>query len=153
MNKSVRKNRIETIFVLMVFCVFAASVLTVLMLGGSVYSNTAALSGEGYDERTCLSYIWSKVKNSDAAGNVFLDEIEGVTMLAILEEVNGRMFRTLIYYYDGWLYELFSRAALFPGIESGQRIIKTEPLVFEDAGDGLIKATVDGRSLLIYPRQ
>jgi hypothetical protein len=154
MNRQVRKHRVDTIFVLVVFVVFAASVLMVLMLGGNIYKNTTTLTGDGYDERTVLSYVWAKVKHSDAAGSIFLDEYEDLTMLVFEhEDPYGRLRRTLVYYIDGWLYELNMRAAVFPGLAAGQRIIKTLPLIFDDAGDGLIRASVDGRSLLIYPRQ
>ena len=154
MNRQVRKHRVDTIFVLVVFVVFAASVLMVLMLGGNVYKNTNILSSEGYDERTVLSYIWAKVKHSDVSGSIFLDEYEDIQMLVFEHEDDyGRLRRTLIYYIDGWLYELNMRAAVFPGLAAGQRIIRTLSLDFDDVGYGLIRATVDGRSLLIYPRE
>jgi hypothetical protein len=154
MNRQVNKHRIDTVFVLVVFVVFAASVLMVLMLGGDIYKNTTILTSDGYDERTVLSYIWAKVKHSDAAGSIFLDEYEDIIMLVFEhEDIYGRLRLTLIYYIDGWLYELNMRAAVFPGLAAGQRIIRTMPLHFDDAGDGLIRATVDGRCVLIYPRQ
>jgi hypothetical protein len=153
-GRQVRKHRVDTIFVLVVFVVFAASVLMVLMLGGNIYKSTSALSGEGYDERTVLSYIWAKVKHSDVAGMVYLDDYEDITMLTMDEvDHNGRVWRTLIFYADGWLHELTMRAGHFPGLDAGQRIIRTLPLFFDDAGGGLIRASVDGRNLYIYPRQ
>jgi hypothetical protein len=94
------------------------------------------------------------VKHSDVAGQVFLEEYENITMLVFEHEDSyGRLRRTLIYYIDGWLYEMNIRVGVFPGLAAGQPIIRTLPLYFTDSGNGLIRATVDGRSLYVYPRR
>jgi len=64
MMKATRGKRIDTIFVLIIFCIFAVSVLIVLMLGAGIYRNMNDISNDGRDERTALSYLWKKVKNN-----------------------------------------------------------------------------------------
>lgn len=58
MTKAIHAQKLDTVIVLVIFCVFAASVLMVLMLSGNIYKNTAEMSNEKYSERTTLSYRW-----------------------------------------------------------------------------------------------
>ena len=37
--KTIKSSRVDTVFVLIIFCVFAISMLLVLMLGASIYKN------------------------------------------------------------------------------------------------------------------
>ena len=100
MVKSTGKNKIETVFVLVIFSVFALSVLMVLMLGASVYKNMTEISRAGQDERTVLSFIWTKVKNGDKAGNVYVGEFCGLPALCFDEDYSGVTYRTVIYYIE-----------------------------------------------------
>ena len=151
MMKKVRGHKIDTIFVLLIFCVFAVSVLMVLMLGANTYKNMTEISRDGQDERTVLSYIWSKVKNGDEDGGVTIDYFHGLPALFIDDEIDATVFRTTIYLYDGWVYELFSEAGLdfFP--EDGVKIIRAEQLKFESADYGMIRVSSGDYSLLISP--
>jgi len=147
-----RSHRIDTIFVLIIFCVFAVSVLMVLMLGASTYAKVTEMSGEGHSERSVLSYIWTKVKNSDDAGQVHVGDFHGLSALYIDEEIGQAVYRTAIYGYNGWVYELFCEAGLDFYPEDGQQIIRLDHLVFKWLESGLIRVSADARSLLIFPR-
>ena len=46
---------VDTVFVLVLFAVFAITVLFVLIAGAGVYKNTQALMKERYEERTCTA--------------------------------------------------------------------------------------------------
>ena len=152
MVKTTGKNRIETVFVLVIFSVFALSVLMVLMLGAGVYKNMTEISREGQDERIVLSFIWTKIKNGDEAGSVYTGDFYGGSALFFDKDYNGAPYRTVIYHYDGWLYELFSEVGyeFFP--EDGARVFEISNLSFEDAEYGMIKVTAGDRSLLVSPR-
>ena len=152
MNRAVRGRSIDTIFVLIVFSIFAFSVLMVLMLGANIYRNINDLSRYEQYEHTALSYVWTKTKNFDDADSISVGSFNGVTALFIDETIGGTEFRTVIYHYDGWLFELFSEASLNFSIEDGIRIIKTEELFFEEIGNGLIKVTTGRMQLLLSPR-
>jgi len=152
MIKGIREQKIDTIFVLIIFCVFAVSVLMVLMLGASVYRNMTEITSDGSDERTTLAYIWSKVKNSDDAQSIETGEFQGLSALYIYEEYDSVKYHTIVYYYNGWVYELFSEAELEFYPEDGIKIIKVDGLTFEDFQHGLIKVTAGRSSLLVSPR-
>ena len=152
MNKMTRPHKIDTVFVLLIFCFFAMSVLLTLMLGGSIYKHMTDLSEDGYDERTCLSYIWSKVKNDDEAGRITVGDFGGISALCLVEVYGDTAYETRIYLYDGWVYELFCEAGLGADPEDGTPIIKSGALAFEALEDGLIKVSAGSRSILISPR-
>jgi len=152
MATATRGQRIDTVFVLIVFCIFAISVLTVLMLGANTYSHITEMSREDQAERTALSYIWTKIKNGDEAGSVSVGDFHGLSSLRIDEEFDGIRYRTVIYHYDGWVFELFSEADLEFYPEDGVRIIAADGLEFSALDYGLIRVSAGTRSLLISPR-
>jgi len=152
MLKSVKEQRIGTVFVLCVFVVFAFSVLMVLMLGARTYSNITEMTREEQAERTVLSYVWTKVRNSDENGNISIGEFQGLPALRIDEDISGTIYRTVIYHYNGWVYELFSEAELEFSPEDGVRMIMTTDLDFTDLDHGLIRVSSGSKSLLISPR-
>ena len=153
MIKSTRGNtRIDTIFVLVIFCVFAISVLLVLMLSADMYKKMTDISREGYDDRTGLSYIWTKVKNNDNAGKIHIGDFNGVPALCFDEEFSDVTYTTRVYFYDGWVMELFSEVGIDFLLEDGAQLIQIDDLVFEELEYGLIKVSSGGNSLLISPR-
>jgi len=152
MNKVIHKRSIDTIFVLIVFSIFAVSILMVLMFGASIYRNVNELSRVSESEHTALSYIWTKTKNSDNTGNISIGEFSGIPALLINERLGDYDFRTAIYYYDGWLYELFSGAELEFSPADGTRIVMVDDLSFELVDYGLFRVTTGNKSLLLSPR-
>lgn len=143
--------KIDTFFVLAVFCFFSISVLMTLMFGGTVYKNIVEKSQEGYNERICLSYIWTKVKRGDEAGMVTTGDFCGQSALFIDEEFDGVRYRTVIYLYDGWVRELFSEEGLEFSPEDGTPVIEAETLAFEWL-DNALQTTVNAEQLLVLPR-
>ena len=152
MRRKTGNNRIETVFVLIIFLVFALSVLMVLMLGAGVYRNVTETSRAGSDERTALSYIWTRIKNGDEAGSVYIGEFDGQPALCFDEEFYGTNYRTVIYHYDGWICELFSETAFGFFLEDGLKIIEVGDLTFEQADYGLIRISSGSENVLISPR-
>lgn len=152
MIKTTRNSRIDTVFVLIIFCVFAISVLMVLMLSADIYKNMTDISREGYDDRTGLSYIWTKVKNNDENGAIFIGDFCGLPALCFDEEFDVTTYRTMVYFYNGWVYELFSETDIDFLPEDGERIIQIDDLKFDSLDNGLIKVTSGISSLLISPR-
>lgn len=148
----IKTTRIDTVFVLLIFCVFTASVLMVLMLGGSVYKNVTEMARDGYDERTCLAYVWTKVKNNDDSGNVYVGDFQGLSVLCLEENYDGAVYQTMIYLYDGWVRELYSEAGLEFYPEAGVAVIQADSMNLEQLDDGLIEIGVGSESLLLFPR-
>ena len=152
MIKTTGKNKVDTVFVLIIFSIFALSVLMVLMLGAGIYKNMTDITGDGLNDRTLLSYIWTKIKNSDREGSVNVGEFNGISALFFDEEISGARYRTIIYQYDGWVRELFSEIGLDFLPEDGLRVMRIDDLKFEEPGYGMIRVSTGTRSLLLTPR-
>ena len=153
MGKPVRTQKMDTVFVLMIFCIFAASVLVSLMFGGSIYKNMTDISNENYEENICLSYIWMKVKNSDESDSIYTGTFQDISVLCLDENYDGITYQTMIYLYDGWVRELFTELGYEFNLEFGEPVARAESLFFETIENGLIKATVNGsESIFIFPR-
>jgi len=156
--KGTGKSKVDTVFVLIIFSVFALSVLMVLMLGARVYKNMTDITSENQEERTLLSYIWTKVKNGDKSGSISVGDFYGLTALCFDEDFGGTPYRTAIYQYDGWLYELFCETEMLSDPsggflpEDGVQVMRIDELVFENAEYGMIKVSTGTGSLLLSPR-
>jgi len=145
------KRSVDTVFVLLIFCGFAISVLLVLLLSGSIYQNISDMTREGEGERIALSYIRTRIRNFDQAGAISVGEFNGIPALLFEEELGGNHFTTTIYIYDGWVRELFHETAVPFEPEDGTPLIRADYLGFEEIDD-IIKISTGFGSILISPR-
>jgi hypothetical protein len=152
MVKPSLSKKSDVVFSLLVFSSFAIAVLITLMLGASFYQRMIDMTRDGYDERTCLSYIWAKIKNSDNIDMISVGDFNGIPALFLYEVYGDTKYVTRIYPYDGWVYELFSDLSLEMAPENGTPIIKTASMLFEQLDNGLIRVTAGSGSVLIHPR-
>ncbi len=139
-----QRHTIDRVFALTLFCAFAAAVLLVLIIGAGVYKNTVRSMENRYTERTCLSYVASKVQHYDASGGVYLQQFGDGQALALEERLGGSDFVTFIYTYNGYVMELFTEKGLQLMPEDGEIIIENSGLRFEKKEDNLIKVTCTG---------
>ena len=149
-----KSTRVDILFVLIVFCVFAVSTLVSLILGGNVYKNAIEQSQARYDERTFLFYIWTKIKNSDEYDRVYVESIDGTEVLVLEENFFGELYLTFIYYHDGWIKELFVDSSHEYDLADGLEILSLEngSLKFEQLAGGIIRVSDSKDSLIITPR-
>ena len=145
-------RKTNTIFVMLVFLIFTISVLLVLMFSASVYRNVSDSVRENYNERTALSYIWTKVRRFDDAGSIFVGEFNGQSALFINETLGGNQFQTVLYTYDGWLRELFGSAGMSFRLADGLPLLELDHLEFVQLESGIISVTSGDMNLLISQR-
>ncbi len=144
MNPSSNKRHvIDTIFVICLMLLFLISALTVISIGANIYKKNVATTSENYAQRVSIAYITEKVRQSDVDGNVYVQKLFDQNVLVFEQTVNGNVYNTYIYSYDGYLRELFARADLdnfYP--QTGQKILKLDSFDIEKTNDNLLKATV-----------
>lgn len=129
----------DTIFVLSLFCVFAAAVLMTLILGTKIHSAIEKASDKAYYSRTALSYITEKLRHCDSADSAEISEFGGTSALVLTELYNDVEYETVIYVYDGAVRELFREKGLNFGPDAGSEIIKAKALSFAFVSDGLVR--------------
>lgn len=128
---------IDTVFIIVLFCVFTTSVLIVLLLGTRIYKSMSDSSEIAYAERTCMSYIAEKLRHGDSEGSVYVGEFDGLNAIYIETEYDEITYNNILYFNDGWLCELFcDKGAEFVRTD-GTKIIEAESVSFTESGSGL----------------
>ncbi|MCL1999571.1 MAG: DUF4860 domain-containing protein [Turicibacter sp.] len=153
MGNNTKQSRLDTLFVLIIFCVFAGSVLVALTMGASAYRGTLEISSYRFAERTGLFYIWTKTKNFDEYGRIFVEPFFDTTALVLEEDIAGNLHRTYIFYRDGFIMELFTRADSEYSLSDGIPVLNLAggTLSFQHSQNAIIITDSLG-SLIISPR-
>ena len=138
-----KETRLDTIIVLVLLCVFAASVLMTLLLGTRIYSSMSKSSALAYNERTCMSYLAEKLRHNDTRDSVYIGEFDGLNAVFLDTEANSVMYSDIIYCYDGWLWELYCEKDAPFSRTDGTKVIEAESVSFGEPEAGLfhIEAT------------
>ncbi|MDR3278548.1 MAG: DUF4860 domain-containing protein [Oscillospiraceae bacterium] len=122
----------DAVFALILFCAFALSMLMVLMTGAVAYQDVRDAVENHYSEDTCISYIAMKVRHyDDASGSFELRDLDGVPALYMTESVGGGEYFTAIYFYDGYVKELYAESGYEFAPGDGADVLAAEALSFE----------------------
>ena len=153
MRQGARRRHTDGLTALLLFGVFAACVLAVLLTGAGAYRRLVRRDQAAYERRTCVQYIATRVRQADCQGGIRVDDFKGVPSL-VMDQGDG--YNTQVYCYDGWLMELYaaSDAGLSP--EDGDQIMEINSLELS-LEEGLLTVKIgvpDGTTdtLLLSPR-
>ena len=128
MRKTGTKHHLDGLLALLLFGVFAASILSVLLTGAGVYSRLTQRDQRAYDRRTCVQYLATKVRQAPSGAQVTVGTFGEGDALLLSEDIDGQPYLTRIYCYDGWLRELFSAADDPFAPEDGEKILPAQAL-------------------------
>lgn len=148
-----QKHNIEGAFVLVLFAVFAVTIVAVLALGANSYRNLVERDNEGYDRRIITSYVSAKIRNNDIGGAVAVGGFarpgasDGIDTLHLYQTVDGERLDMRIYYYDGHIYELLTLVDLDMEPEAGNPIMEAKGLTFKQEGSLIHISSVDAGGL------
>ncbi len=137
MKRQGTQHHIDTLAALLLFGIFAACVLTVLLAGAEAYRRVTERDREAYDRRTCVQYVATRVRQADAAGSVSLETFGGVKAL-VLKDGEDEEYLTRVYYHDGYLMELYSEAGLDMAPGDGEKVMPCDWIRLS-LEDGLLK--------------
>lgn len=139
MRKTGAGHSVDAVFVLSLFCVFAAAVLMTLILGTKTHAAMETASDEAYYSRTAISYMTEKLRHADGAGGTDIGEFGGSPALFIYETYNGTEYETAIYCFEGDLCELFCEKGSDLGPSAGKDIIAASSVGFTFVTEKLIR--------------
>lgn len=151
--KTRQNHSIDVVFVLMLLCTFAVSVLMVLMTGASAYEGVTDHMQKNYDDRTGVAYITEKVRHCGDEARISVGELPAVTgdasapgstgirALCISQVLEGERYVTYMYYYDGYMRELFTDEGNALAPDTGTPIIALDSFGFDPVSDGLVRVT------------
>lgn len=123
----------DTVFVLLIFCLFSVCSLFVVLIGANVYHSIVGEMESNNETRASLSYVSNKVHYADP-GAASIRTVNGVKALVIGAQYNGEDYRTYIYVHQGYLMELFTTAEnpFTPG--DGEKITEITEFSMEQNG-------------------
>ena len=129
------KQSISNLAALLLLGVFAVGILSVLLSGAGAYRRLTERDQLSYDSRTCLQYVVTKVRQAPSADSIELSRFGDSDSIVIYEEIDGALYSTQVYCYDGWLMELFTVADSEFSPEDGEKIMQAQSLAltFEDS--------------------
>jgi len=136
---------IPVLFVLTLFLLLSALSISVILAGSTVYEKIADNMDANYDRRVTFSYLTTKIRQNDSHGSIYVEEKDGVNMIAIKEVYDlDDEYVTYIYYYDGYIREIYLDVesdgnTIEFGLDDGDEIIKANGLSFNfnDEKDGI----------------
>lgn len=138
MKKLTSKHHISGLFALLAFCVFAVCVLLVLLTGARTYRALTARDEESYSRSICVRYVAAKVRHAETAEGVFIGDFSGRDLtgnsgdtLFLTEKDDGELYYTRIYFYDGYIRELYTLASGSFEPKDGNPVMKGENLSFK----------------------
>lgn len=138
-----KRHAIDIVFVICLLLLFMLSALAVITIGASIYKKNVEHTAISADKRISFAYVTEKVRQADQNGNIFVKELFGKNVLVLQEDIDGSLYDTYIYEYNGYMMELFARDELtdfYP--QSGQKIIKIESFNIEEAPGNLLRTTI-----------
>lgn len=138
-------HTIDLLFTFLLMLTFLLFSLLLAQTGATVYRKGADSLNETYTSQTALSYVTEKLRQHDCDGSVSLSSIDQIPALILSDDLEGASYRTYIYYYDGALRELFTRASTKVTPEMGSAIVELSGFHFKPL---TVSSAVDSGLLL-----
>lgn len=142
MRKKTTGYHMDGLIALLLFGVFAACLLAVLLTGAGAYKRLNARNEENYARRTCLQYVANRVHQAAKPSDVRTEAFGDGTALLMADRDD---FVTRVYFYDGYLMELYSSSAFALGPQDGERIMEIGGLDLS-LEEGMLKVKVTDRA-------
>ena len=131
------KTKIDTLFLVSLFVLFAFTSSILVLLGAKQYHTTADTMNQNYEVRTAFSYFSEKIHQNDHAA-IALTDFDGTQALVFTEETDGIAYRTYVYVYDDMLCELLVGSGTDATPSMGQSIVPMRALSMELSDEGLL---------------
>ena len=127
MRRTSLRHHTDGLVGLLLFGVFAVCVLSVLLTGAKAYRRLTERDQAAYSRRTCVQYIATRVRQADDLNGVAVEPF-GEAAALVLQENGG--YATKVYWYDGYLMELYAAADADLAPEDGEKIMELQSLDF-----------------------
>jgi hypothetical protein len=139
-----RQSGAGALAALMLTCVFGVTLLLSLAAGAGVYRRVADRTEQNAQDRVSLSYITAKLHAADAAGQVEAGSFGDGGALFLYEEIEGSIYETVLYVYDGYLMEILREKGSEQDPEFGEMVCPAQMLEVSEQQPGLLWLTLTG---------
>ncbi|MEE1215937.1 MAG: DUF4860 domain-containing protein [Agathobacter sp.] len=135
-------HRIDSIFIMLLFFLFALTAFVLIMIGVRQYKATANAMDYNYEIRTVTSYLREKTRQNSSNSSISIETIDGTNALCLKNTLNNTIYNTYIYYYDGSLREMYIQEGTPFTLNLGQQIVTISGFDMDKTDDGLIIVTI-----------
>lgn len=135
MKKKWTGHHLDGLIALLLFGVFAACLLAVLLTGAGAYRRLTQRDEQMYSRRTIVQYIATRVRQAKNPSDVELKPFGRGEALTIADR-NG--FVTRVYFHDGYLMELYTEEDSILNPQDGEKIMETGDLTMS-MEDGMLR--------------
>ncbi|MCL2865694.1 MAG: DUF4860 domain-containing protein [Lachnospiraceae bacterium] len=132
----------DTLFVTLLFFVFLLCALSIIVIGSSVYQNSAAQMNELFATKTATAYLTQKIRQNDVDGNIDKATFADGDALLIRQTIGENLYHTFIYVYQGQLMELFILDGVDASPASGKAIMDLESMGIQRKTPNLLHITL-----------
>ncbi|MDL2232474.1 DUF4860 domain-containing protein [Ruminococcaceae bacterium OttesenSCG-928-L11] len=140
------RHVIDILFVLALFGAFIVTALIVAFMGAEVYSGTVENMNRNFDTQTSLTYVSTKIRQNDVSDAVRIDSLGGVQALVLEQSVEGEVYQTWIYCYDGFLKEMFIKQGTEIAPEFGASIMEVDSFALTELSEDLLQVSTTDRN-------
>ena len=133
-----RQSGAGTLASLMLSCVFGATLLISLATGAGVYRRVENRVEDNSRLRVGLSYIATRIHACDQAQMVEAGSFGEGGAVFLLEEVDGAVYETILYVYDGCLMEMLCEKGGEMPPQFGETISPAKSLTVTEPRNGLL---------------
>lgn len=135
-------HRIDSIFIMLLFFLFALTAFVLIMIGVRQYKATANAMDYNYEIRTVTSYLREKTRQNSSNSSISIETIDSTNALCLKNTLNNTIYNTYIYYYDGSLREMYIQDGTPFTLNLGQQIVTISGFDMVKTDDGLIIVTI-----------
>ena len=135
-------HRIDSIFIMLLFFLFALTAFVLIMIGVRQYKATANAMDYNYEIRTVTSYLREKTRQNSSKSSISIENINGTNALCLNSTIKDNVYNTYIYYYDGSLREMYIQDGTSFTLNLGQQIVTISGFDMVKTDDGLIIVTI-----------
>ncbi|MCR4842705.1 MAG: DUF4860 domain-containing protein [Eubacterium sp.] len=141
-----RKNthKVDMLFALTLFFLFALSMGALVALSASAYRSSVETSTNNFNDRTLCLYITEKVREYDSTGAFSIRDFGSGQALVMSETVGDEEYSTYIYLWQGAVRELTIKSSDELSPRAGQEILKASSFEVASVGDDLLEFSVAG---------
>ncbi len=152
MSHNSPSHSISGVFVFLLLGIFALFSTVLVLLGAKSYRSTVDQSDAHNNARIASSYIRSMLRSDDEAGVLQIQEVDGIPMIAMVNDYGFDSYVTRLYVYEGSLREWFAGSDIPFEPRSGETVCPADSMSAEIT-DGILTVIIrsnDTESVIRY---
>ena len=126
-----RGSIIQTTCIITLLCSLGVSTFILVAAGYGSFKRMNEFQEECLNARVAMNYVSMQIRRSDVKDSVRIDDSPSGARLVLSEDIEGEIYETRIYLYDGYLRESFVSAESPFDEEYGLEVIPLDSFVIK----------------------